>query len=230
LTTLLLLIIFKEKQYEMKKIFIRLAILLGVVIIGLILSQKVNQDQTLRRVSKKQSLPPPADLKITAAEAEFALPVAEFEKRITKKPFGVYITPESSPVQPERFEGYHTGVDVEFGDKAEPVPVFAICNGSITLNQWVSGYGGTLVLKCQVEGETIYALYGHLDPKSINKKSRVKKGEGIAVLGEGFSQATDHERKHLHLSISRNNSDLRGYVARQDELQQWYDPQEFLLR
>ena len=36
--------------------------------------------------------------------------------RITKKPFGIFITTQNSPVQPERFSGYHTGVDVEYKD------------------------------------------------------------------------------------------------------------------
>jgi hypothetical protein len=33
---------------------------------------------------------------------------------LQKKPFGIYITPENSPVQPENFTGYHTGIDVEY--------------------------------------------------------------------------------------------------------------------
>src|SRR3989344_7022766 len=46
-------------------------------------------------------------------------PIAEFSQRITKKPFGIYITPETSPVHPDKFDGFHTGVDIEYEDIAE---------------------------------------------------------------------------------------------------------------
>jgi hypothetical protein len=46
----------------------------------------------------------------------FVPPVPGFPEEITKKPFGIFINPETSPVQPERFRGYHTGVDVEVVD------------------------------------------------------------------------------------------------------------------
>ena len=38
-------------------------------------------------------------------------PIGQTEERITKKPFGIKISPENSPISPERFSGYHTGID-----------------------------------------------------------------------------------------------------------------------
>src|SRR3989338_10346295 len=43
----------------------------------------------------------------------FGPPLDNSSERVTKKPFGKYITPADSPVQPERFSGYHTGADFE---------------------------------------------------------------------------------------------------------------------
>lgn len=151
-------------------------------------------------------------------------PIAEFKQRITKKPFGIYITPKNSPVQPERFKGWHTGVDVEYIDIKEDVPVLAVCNGEIVKTEWVSGYGEMIVLKCQIKNIDYYVIYGHLRASSISKKVKVLKGDQIAVLGNGNTQEIDFERKHLHFGIHKNSMDLRGYVQNQNELTGWLDP------
>ena len=39
----------------------------------------------------------------------FTNPISNPLERIIKKPFGIKINPANSPVQPERFSGYHTG-------------------------------------------------------------------------------------------------------------------------
>lgn len=155
---------------------------------------------------------------------EIVYPVAEFKQRITKKPFGIYITPQTSPVQPERFQGFHTGVDVEYQDVLTDVPVFAVCDGDIVLSRWVSGYGGTVVLKCQKDSTDYYFLYGHLKTDSIRQSPKVQKGEQLAILGKGNTQETDFERKHLHFALHQGSLDLRGYVKTSDELIKWLDP------
>lgn len=155
-------------------------------------------------------------------------PIAEFNQRITKKPFGVYITPKTSPIQPERFQGYHTGVDVEYQDVPTDVPVFAVCNGDLVLSKWVSGYGGTAVLKCQIDNIDYFILYGHLKTDSITKNTKVLKGDQIAILGTNKSQETDFERKHLHFSVHSKSLDLKGYVQNQNDLSVWLDPIYFL--
>ncbi len=157
-------------------------------------------------------------------------PIAEFEKRITKKPFGIYITPQNSPVQPERFQGYHTGSDVEYEDVENEVEVFSIADGNVILSRWVSGYGGFLAITHNINNENIISLYGHLNPDSlININSEVKKGDKIGILGRGFTNETDNERKHLHFAILKGSSlDLRGYVQSKGELDKWYNPIDYL--
>ncbi len=153
-------------------------------------------------------------------------PVEEFEERITLKPFGIYITPESSPVQPERFAGYHTGVDVEFTDREDKTPVYAIADGTVITSQTVSGYGGLTVIRHEIDGVNIDTIYAHLDPSSLPRKgSEVAAGEVIGHLGEGNTEETDFERKHLHFAMHKDNElDLRGYVQTEAELSDWYNP------
>lgn len=163
----------------------------------------------------------------TKNEKDLAFPVDEFEQRITLKPFGLFVSPQNSPVIPERFKGFHTGVDVEYEDVNEPVPVFAISDGVIVFGDFVNGYGGTLVLKLRWENQDLFALYGHLDQETFTNKKEVSQGERIAFLGENNSFQTDGERKHLHFGLSREKLNLRGYVDSKEELGLWLDPLEF---
>jgi len=46
------------------------------------------------------------------------------------------------------------------------------------------------------------------------------------VLGDHESAETDGERKHLHFGIHKGSDiDMRGYVAIEEELENWIDPQ-----
>lgn len=162
-------------------------------------------------------------------KTELIKPVNEFKERITKKPYGIHITPATSPVQPEKFSGYHTGVDVEYEDVADEVIVRAVTAGKVVSAKWVSGYGGVLVLKHEINGEELLVLYGHLDPDlMITINAEVLAGQQIGVLGEGGTNETDGERKHLHLSFIKGTEvNLRGYVSSESGLNAWYDPLDF---
>ena len=156
-------------------------------------------------------------------------PLPNAAARMTKKFFGTYVTPQNSPVQPERFTGFHTGVDFEtFPDEQNiDVPVQAVCGGSVLSASWVSGYGGVLVQSCTWNGEAVTILYGHLnvDSLTVKKGAAVTTGMVIGNLGKGFSTQTDGERKHLHLSVHLGTAvNFRGYVTSQDQLSGWINP------
>lgn len=166
---------------------------------------------------------------VTFNPTQLKYPIEDFETAINKKPFGIYITKETSPVQPERFAGYHTGVDIEIAE-TEDTPVYAIADGKIIIKKEADGYGGLLVITHTINKEKITAIYGHLRLSSIEKEvgDQVKAGEQIALLGEAFSNETDGERKHLHFALLPGEStDIRGYVQSETELKNWLDPEEF---
>jgi murein DD-endopeptidase MepM/ murein hydrolase activator NlpD len=167
------------------------------------------------------------NLNTTAEPASvYVEPVAGFASRVTKKPFGIYITPQNSPIKPEKFTGYHTGADAEYSDVEGDVPVYVIANGTISLSRWVSGYGGALVIRHIIHGQPAQIVYGHLDPTRLSKLgATVAKGERIGYLGQGYTQQTDGERKHLHLGIHMGEAvNLKGYVAQNTELSTWINP------
>jgi len=156
-------------------------------------------------------------------------PLPDPLKRATKKPFGLEVSPTNSPVSPERFSGFHTGLDFEtFPEEQDrDVPVAAICDGPLLVKRTASGYGGVAVQSCRLDGRDATVVYGHLRLTSINAKSgdRLAVGDRLGLLGRGFSPETDGERKHLHLGIHLGTGiNIRGYVSRRSDLAQWLDP------
>lgn len=156
-------------------------------------------------------------------------PVADFKARVTKKPFGIYVTPQNSPISPERFSGFHTGADAEYQDVVGDVPVYAVGDGTVVLSRAASGYGGVFMIEILLDNVKHTVLYGHIRPSSLPKVGQtVTKGEKIALLGTGYSVETDGERRHLHFAILADDSlNIKGYVATKAELSGWLDPLKY---
>ncbi|HOX40920.1 MAG TPA: M23 family metallopeptidase [bacterium] len=153
-------------------------------------------------------------------------PIRGIPERVTKKTYGTYVTPENSPVTPERFTGFHTGIDVEYGDVAGDVPIYAIAPGEVIVSRWAQGYGGVIVINHDIGNQKILALYGHLKMNSIPRVGqRAATNDQVGILGDAYSTDTDNERKHLHFGIIRGDQiNLLGYVQNQEELSGWEDP------
>jgi murein DD-endopeptidase MepM/ murein hydrolase activator NlpD len=150
---------------------------------------------------------------------------------VTKKPFGIFITPEDSPVSPEKFTGYHTGTDFELFDDEETIDVTAICDGNVLYKKWVKGYGGVLIQNCMIDEEDVTVLYGHLALSSLTNNDHLLRGEKIGTLGKGFTEETDGERPHLHLAVHRGPEiELKGYVDTEEKLTNWIDARTILVK
>ncbi len=165
----------------------------------------------------------------TQSVSGFLPPLDQAQERVTKKFFGTYVTPQDSPVQPERFTGYHTGADFEtfLSEQNSPVSVHAICQGKLLAAEYASGYGGVAVESCNLNGQPITVIYGHLKLASITTpiNHNLAPGDVLGVLGAGYSSETDGERKHLHLGFHQgSNINLLGYVQAKAELSDWLDP------
>src|SRR3989344_8800463 len=83
----------------------------------------------------------------------FRPPLPDAEDRITKKPFGILVSPDNSPIQPEKFSGYHTGTDFEVfeGETNSDTEVAAICGGKLKARAQAQGYGGDAVPGCLLD-------------------------------------------------------------------------------
>jgi murein DD-endopeptidase MepM/ murein hydrolase activator NlpD len=160
-------------------------------------------------------------------------PISDALSRVTKKPFGIYVRPGASPVSPERFQGYHTGVDFETttAEQASDVTISAICAGPLALKKWATGYGGVAVQSCRLGAQEVTVIYGHLRLASIGVAvgQELKPGQALGVLGQGYSTETDEERKHLHLGIHKGTAiNILGYVQKQSDLGAWLDIRNYL--
>ena len=152
--------------------------------------------------------------------------------RVTKKPFGIKITPTTSPVQPERFSGYHAGADFEIfpEEQNKDVAVFAVCQGKLLVEKRASGYGGVIVQACIIDEQKVTVVYGHLRLSSVlaEIQQEIGAGDKLGVLGAGYTQETDGERKHLHLAIHKGETiNIKGYAQNAAELEDWLDPMRY---
>ncbi|MFA6383336.1 MAG: M23 family metallopeptidase [Parcubacteria group bacterium] len=160
---------------------------------------------------------------------DFQPPLDRAGERLTKKPFGIFITPQNSPVQPEKFTGYHTGADFEIfpEELGADVAVHAVCSGKLLSKKYASGYGGVMVQACMLENNPITVIYGHLKLASIATAtgSNLNIGDTIGILGAAYSQETNGERKHLHLGFHKGTAvSILGYVQNKADLSEWVDP------
>jgi murein DD-endopeptidase MepM/ murein hydrolase activator NlpD len=201
-----------------------------------IVSSSTQSGVTEQPGATQQSSSRPASSQQVSAEIPNPLltaPVAGGLQRVTKKPFGIYVTPQNSPVSPEHFRGYHTGIDFETypGEQNSDVAVRAACTGPLLLKKTAQGYGGVAVQQCRLEGQDVTVIYGHLRYSSIRPdvQTQLQAGEQFAVLGTGYSSETDGERKHLHFGIHKGTAvNILGYVQNKSDLGQWLDPAKYL--
>lgn len=156
------------------------------------------------------------------------IPLANARDRVILKPFGIRISPDVSPVYPERFSGHHVGVDFETTEpeQVQDVTVRAVCDGPVLEAEHVTDYGGLLAQRCNIASMDVTVIYGHLRQSSfkVNVGETLKRGDDIALLGTGNGAETDGERKHLHLGV-REGSDVdhAGYVSERSDTAVWLD-------
>jgi hypothetical protein len=211
--------------------------LAGIVLIILLTTKFVRPSvspNSSNDISNNQAnVSPVVNNSVASPASLLTAPISNAKARITKKPFGVYITPKTSPVQPEKFTGYHTGVDFETlpSEQSIDVPIYAVCAGKLLVKERASGYGGVAVQACELQGQPVTIIYGHMRLASISAPvgQALTVGQQLGVLGTGYSQETDGERRHLHLGIHKGTAvNILGYVQQQSALSQWLNPADYL--
>lgn len=214
-------------------------VILGVLFFFNIVNVPKNSDQTLVLNNQKgkgdiqKSISENQKIENKDKVAKFFDPLKNAKERITKKPFGIFVTPKTSPVQPERFSGYHTGIDLETTPQEAniAIDVHAFCAGKVIYKNWVNGYGGVLIQKCEIQNQDVTVLYGHLNLASVVSSigDQLVANDFIGDLGKEYSQQTDGERKHLHFAIHKGGKIVfLGYVQNKNDLDAWIDGAEYL--
>lgn len=212
-----------------KKPTVAIILFAVIIIVGLLVSRghfktNITSNNNNQAATTKTATPTPPP-----AAKDIVSPIGQAGSRITKKFFGTYVTPQNSPVSPEKFTGFHTGLDFETfaAEKDSDVNINVICAGKLLRKGRATGYGGYAVQSCTINGQAVTVVYGHLRASSIKPSTgaELKAGDSLAVLGTGYSTETDGERKHLHLSIHIGSGvNIKGYVQNKSELSGWMDP------
>lgn len=222
----------------MRRRFVAVLVILLAVTIGVLLwyasdSTVPSINSSSNELSREISFTPPSSLPFPNNASGFVAPLDRAAERVTKKFFGLKVSPTDSPVSPERFTGFHTGVDFEIFDEElnTPVSVQASCGGTLKLKRQATGYGGVVVQECLLGDQPVTVVYGHLKLSSVTATvgEYVVAGTRLGLLGAGGSPETDGERKHLHLGIHKGTAvDLKGYVGSVEDLANWLDPMQYL--
>lgn len=132
-----------------------------------------------------------------------------------EKRSGMYLAPQYG-----NRRNVHMGIDIW---AKEGEPVFSPLPGKIAYKDYHGedgNYGATIVLKHQVDGRDLFALYGHLSKKSLARNevgAVVEPGEIIGWLGN--SNENGNWPPHLHYQISIKDpgeADMPGVVAAEE--------------
>ncbi|MFN8563177.1 MAG: M23 family metallopeptidase [Anaerolineae bacterium] len=128
-----------------------------------------------------------------------------------------------------RFGGRHTGLDVAFNRRGEPV--YAAARGIVTYADpegWDTEKGVVIIRHTFPDGGIYYTLYGHMEQSDDIQFPRVgaciERGDPVGVVGW-----PSRGLPHLHYEIRNFLPDDGGpgYVEDNPLLSGWYDPLDF---
>ncbi|RYZ19369.1 MAG: peptidase M23 [Chitinophagaceae bacterium] len=121
----------------------------------------------------------------------------------------------------------HLGIDI-WGPAG--TPVFAPLDGtvhSVAINDFFGDYGGTVILRHEVNGVVFHTLYGHLSHDSTKGKAA---GQGIAagtqIATFGIPEENGQWPPHLHFQVIINMQGKKGDyhgVCRYSQREQWLE-------
>lgn len=122
---------------------------------------------------------------VPADVGRFAYPVERWT-RVTDR-FGAH-----------RGEGFrHGGIDLAIGGTLSRSPIYASCNGTVSVSTYSSTYGNYVVVDC---GEGWATLYAHMSEVYVSRGDRVTQSDVLGRSGStGFSTG-----EHLHFEIIHN--------------------------
>ena len=211
----------------------KLSILGGLIIAALILFQLLPNKEVSSPMSTSTATGQ------TKSSELLPWPLDKADQRQALLKFGMFVTPDlaTNPISPpERFTGYHTGLDIEIlpEEKEIAVPVKTICEGRILYTGVIEGYGGVIIQECAINNQAVSVLYGHLNTKSFSVSAGndpIPAQTTVAELGKDHTEETGNTRKHLHLGIHKGNHvEFLGYVNDSKDLGEFIDPLPLLRK
>lgn len=114
--------------------------------------------------------------------------------------------------------GQHRGIDIGVPSGTK---VKSIYDGDVVRSDMIDkdGYGNFILVKHEIDGETLYSGYAHLTKRNVNEGDKVKKGQNIGLSGgsQGKENGAGNSKKdHLHFEIRKTKDG------------NWINPENFL--
>lgn len=118
-----------------------------------------------------------------------------------------------------RSGGQHRGIDIGVPGGTK---VKSIYDGDVVRSDMIDkdGYGNFIIVKHNIDGETVYSGYAHLTKRNVSEGDKVKKGQVIGLSGgsQGKENGSGNSKKdHLHFEIRKSKEG------------NWINPEKFLV-
>ncbi|MBB6450355.1 peptidoglycan hydrolase CwlO-like protein [Geomicrobium halophilum] len=91
----------------------------------------------------------------------------------------------------------HHGVDIGQGGRSN-VPIVAAESGEVSYAGYMGGYGKTVIITHQVDGQTLTTLYAHLATSSVSVGDQVSRSEQIGIMGNTGRSTGPHLHFEVH--------------------------------
>jgi len=100
---------------------------------------------------------------------------------------------------------YHSGTDIS---ASKGTPVYAAYGGTVdTAKSLTSSYGKHVIIRCNVDGKTVYMYYAHMNSYNVRVGQTVSAGQQIGTVGSTGNSTGPH----LHFEV-RNSSKHYGNI------------------
>jgi len=125
--------------------------------------------------------------------------------------------PTTSPFDPNRVHPIHGDVrphnGIDFGQAGEADKVIrAAADGVVAYTGTMSGYGNTVMVTHNINGQEYTTLYAHLDSFKVSNGETVSQGDQIAVMGNTGGSTGVHLHFEIHPGGYKNPVDPAGYL------------------
>ncbi|QDI91853.1 M23 family metallopeptidase [Salicibibacter halophilus] len=88
----------------------------------------------------------------------------------------------------------HNGIDIG----GSGVPVNSSESGEVSYVGYMSGYGNTVMVTHQIDGQTITTLYAHLASSNVSVGDSVSRSEQIGIMGNTGNTTGPHLHFEVH--------------------------------
>ncbi|QQK81561.1 peptidoglycan DD-metalloendopeptidase family protein [Salicibibacter cibi] len=110
---------------------------------------------------------------------------------------GTLARPASGPLTSEygpRWGRMHNGIDIG----GSGVPVHSAESGTVSYVGYMSGFGNTVMVTHQMNGQTITTLYAHLASSNVSEGDSVDRSEQIGIMGNTGNTTGPHLHFEVH--------------------------------